>query len=251
MKTPPLAALGLALLTSQTHSCTPLANVQITFFGYPDNSPPGAGIAFTTCGHSLAGGTGSYSDPITFATAPDGDFRVCEVVYLPHVRKYARYEDDCEQCNPKFAAHDWDSSRTYHIDLWTGSTSTNGGDAQIACEDSLPGGPQTILRNPPADLPTDTTPFFSPEDGDCYRRTYDDGASGCSGGASSKAATTLVTSTTKKAPAPTTTKKAPASTTTTTATACAWEGHCAGAPCETYNDCADPFVCTGGKCADA
>ena len=103
MKTPPIAVLGLAsflgVLPSQTQSCSSLDNVQITFFGYPDNSPPGAGIAWTNCGHSLAGGTGSYDDPITFATATDGDFKVCDIVYLPHLRKYARYEDDCEQCS--------------------------------------------------------------------------------------------------------------------------------------------------------
>ena len=103
MKIPPIAVLGLAsflgVLPSQTQSCSSLDNVQITFFGYPDNSPPGAGIAWTNCGHSLAGGTGSYDDPITFATATDGDFKVCDIVYLPHLRKYARYEDDCEQCS--------------------------------------------------------------------------------------------------------------------------------------------------------
>ena len=106
MKTSPIVALGVAsflgVLPSQTQTCASLDNVQITFFGYPDNSPPGAGIAWTDCGHSLAGGTGSYDDPITFATAPDGDFHVCDIVYLPYLRKYARYEDDCEQCSKSF-----------------------------------------------------------------------------------------------------------------------------------------------------
>ena len=106
MKTSPIVALGVAsflgVLPSQTQTCASLDNVQITFFGYPDNSPPGAGIAWTDCGHSLAGGTGSYDDPITFATAPDGDFQVCDIVYLPYLRKYARYEDDCEQCSKSF-----------------------------------------------------------------------------------------------------------------------------------------------------
>ena len=103
MKTPSVAVLAVAsflgVLPPQTQSCSPLDNVQISFFGYPDNSPPGAGLAFTNCGHSLAGGTGSYDDPITFATATDGDFQICEIVYLPYLRKYARYEDDCEQCS--------------------------------------------------------------------------------------------------------------------------------------------------------
>ena len=103
MKASPILVLAVAgflgVLPSQSESCSPLDNVKVTFFGYPDNSPPGAGIAWSNCGHSLAGGTGSYDDPITFATATDGDFKVCDVVYLPYLRKYARYEDDCEQCS--------------------------------------------------------------------------------------------------------------------------------------------------------
>ena len=95
----PFSAMCFFLLHTVVQSCFPLDDVQITFFGYPDNSPPGAGLAFTQCGHSLAGGTGSYDDPITFATATDGDFTVCDIVYLPWVKKYARYEDDCEQCS--------------------------------------------------------------------------------------------------------------------------------------------------------
>lgn len=93
------SCLPLLALTASAQTCSPLGDVKITFFGWPDNSPPGAGIAWTKCGHSVAGGTGSYDDPITFATATDGDFAVCDIVYLPYVKKYARYEDDCEQCS--------------------------------------------------------------------------------------------------------------------------------------------------------
>lgn len=60
---------------------------------------------------------------------------------------------------------DWDNSRQYHIDLSTGSTTVYGGDTQIECENSLPGGQQTIIRNPSEDLETDTTPS-------CNRKTY-------------------------------------------------------------------------------
>ena len=43
-------------------------------------------------------GTGTYADPVTIATAP-GELNVCEIVYLPLLTKYGRYEDDCEQCS--------------------------------------------------------------------------------------------------------------------------------------------------------
>ncbi|PWY83378.1 hypothetical protein BO70DRAFT_361494 [Aspergillus heteromorphus CBS 117.55] len=53
------------------------------------------------------------------------------------------------------------------------------------------------------------------------------------------------------------TSSAGGSTSTTSATSsaasvtatCSWEGHCAGASCETYNDCSDDLVCTDGACA--
>src|SRR4051794_570915 len=41
---------------------------KVTFYGWPDNSPPGPAIAYPVI-HSQADGTGSYADPITFATA--------------------------------------------------------------------------------------------------------------------------------------------------------------------------------------
>ncbi|KAI4235781.1 MAG: hypothetical protein L6R40_006376 [Gallowayella cf. fulva] len=146
-------------------SCSPQDNVLITFYGYPDNDPPGAGIAYTQCGRSLAGGTGTYDDPISFATAADGPFTPCDIVYLPWVKKYARFEDTCAQC-----AQDWDNSRQYHIDLWTGSTTVNGGNTQIECENSLPGGQQTIVRNPSNSFEMDTNPFFA--SGNCNRKTF-------------------------------------------------------------------------------
>ena len=36
-------------------SCSTLSHIKETFFGYPDNSPPGAAIAYS-CGRKLAGG---------------------------------------------------------------------------------------------------------------------------------------------------------------------------------------------------
>ena len=43
-------------------SCTVQSNVQFTFYGYPDNSPPGAGIAYD-CGRGYsAGGRKPFHD---------------------------------------------------------------------------------------------------------------------------------------------------------------------------------------------
>jgi len=40
---------------SSNQKCTPNSNVKLTFYGFPDNTPPGAKIAYS-CGRSLAGG---------------------------------------------------------------------------------------------------------------------------------------------------------------------------------------------------
>ena len=44
-------------------------------------------------------GTGSYSDPESFATAAsNSDFQNCDIVYIPYFRKYFQYHDHCVKC---------------------------------------------------------------------------------------------------------------------------------------------------------
>ncbi|KAL6894881.1 hypothetical protein GGI43DRAFT_134683 [Trichoderma evansii] len=144
-----------AALAGLSQACSTPGNYIVTFYGYPDNSPPGPGTAHNCGGRNFkAGGTGTYADPITIATAP-GELNVCEIVYLPLLTKYGRYEDDCEQCETDF------NNGQPHIDIWTGSNSVNGGQNQINCEDNLTfGGRYSIVRNPPTNYGVDTTPLF-------------------------------------------------------------------------------------------
>lgn len=58
---------------------------------------------------------------------------------------------------------DWDSKQEYHIDLWTGSNTANGGNDQIDCEDNSPGGSQTIILDPPNSLPVDSMNTVDPD----------------------------------------------------------------------------------------
>ena len=132
--------------------CQKVNNVKQTYFGFPDNSPPGAGIAYPQCGRQLAGGTGTYADPLTLATA-NGELNTCEVVYSYHLRKYLRHEDDCEACGD-----DW-TQGIWHVDVWVGSSYQNGGQDQINCEDTLTVGNQILLRNPSSNLPVDSECF--------------------------------------------------------------------------------------------
>lgn len=100
MKPNPICLLTLIALLSASSpatSCQVQTNWKITFFGYPDNSPAGADIAFD-CGRGFtAGGDGSLGDPVTMAAAYNA-FAKCEVIYIPYLKKYARYEDYCGQC---------------------------------------------------------------------------------------------------------------------------------------------------------
>jgi hypothetical protein len=156
-----LLATALTLLSSSNASpllarddtCSVVQQVTSTFYGYPDNSPPGAGIAYTQCGRDNAGGSGTFSDPLTFASAA-GEFDTCEVIYAPYLKKYLRYEDECTQCES-----DWNSG-TWHVDTWTGSSTSDGGQDQINCEDQLTPDAQSIIRNPADDLEVDSE-FFS------------------------------------------------------------------------------------------
>lgn len=70
-----------------------------TFYGAPDNDPPGPATAYSCGGRNyVAGGTGTYANPLTFATVP-GEYTTCEIVYFPYLRKYLRMEDSCADCS--------------------------------------------------------------------------------------------------------------------------------------------------------
>lgn len=154
LMTPSALALLLALPTLISASCSIQGGVTTTFYGYPDNSPPGADIAYTQCGRSAAGGTGTYDDPLTFASA-EGEFQICDVIYAPYLKKYLRFEDECDQCTS-----DWNNGGTWHIDVWTGSSTQDGGQNQIDCEDNLTPESQSIILNPDSGLEVDSKFFL-------------------------------------------------------------------------------------------
>jgi hypothetical protein len=88
-----LASFGLV------QACSEVSGVKMTFYGSPDNDPAGSTAIAHDCGRGYnAGGTGTYADPLTFASAP-GEYKSCEIVYSPYLKKYIRLEDDCAQCS--------------------------------------------------------------------------------------------------------------------------------------------------------
>ncbi|KAF2007276.1 hypothetical protein P154DRAFT_402493, partial [Amniculicola lignicola CBS 123094] len=123
--------------------CYPFTNVTQAFYGFAENSWGGSTVF--NCGRVFAaGGTGSFDDPVTFAGSP-GEFRLCEVVYNPYLRKYLRNEDYCSHKNCPSGS----------IMIWTG-TSVNGGSAQAACENKLAVKGQALVRNPARNLNVDS-----------------------------------------------------------------------------------------------
>jgi hypothetical protein len=141
-------------------------SVYATFYGWADNSPPGAAIAYPKSGgyptlHETAGGTGSYADPITFAT-DKAELAVGTVLYVPFIEKYAIMEDDCAECDS-----DWTTGRKWHIDLWMNSNGTESSPSLVSCEDRWTRTSTSVELNPPADRAVAMNPLFDPSTNTC------------------------------------------------------------------------------------
>lgn len=144
----------------------------VTLYGWPDNSPPGADIAYPKSDdnptiHNSAGGTGTYSDPITYAT-DKSELAVGTKVYYPYLHRYFIMEDDCTECDEDWTGHGPDGGpKLYHIDLWIGGKGGNSNDV-INCEDDLTQNSADVIIDPPSDEAVDTTPLFDSSDDSCY-----------------------------------------------------------------------------------
>ena len=137
----------------------PTTAMTVTFYAAKDNDPPGTDQIFYPTIHPTAGGTGTYPDPITFAT-DRRELAPGTRIYHPQLRKYFIMEDDCAECDT-----DWTRRQAYHIDLWTSPTNT---DAVLTCENRLTANtPVDIEINPPATQPVDITPLYNDLTGKC------------------------------------------------------------------------------------
>ncbi|KAF9882674.1 hypothetical protein FE257_005648 [Aspergillus nanangensis] len=158
-----LKTVAICLFLSAAFKGGKAENVTHTFYGYPDNDPPGPAIA-SDCGRgeNAPGGTGTYDNPLTFASVP-GEYDDCEVIYAPYLKKYLIREDDCASCTGP------------HIDIWTGDRDNDGGDDQIECEERLtPNDEIEVVRNPADSLDVDESALY--EYGSCGTdRVYPDG----------------------------------------------------------------------------
>ena len=109
--------------------------------------------------HPVAGGTGTFADPITFAGSTKALSKHTRV-YIVELQKYFIMEDDCGECD-----QDWKRKRKYHIDLWMGSDKLGEGPPLIACENALTKSQRVVTVDPPNHLPVNSTPLYTEDRG--------------------------------------------------------------------------------------
>jgi len=157
---PPPSSSSSTPASSQGSTTT--TNMTIYFGGWTDNSPPGASIAYPQI-HQTAGGTGTYSDPITFAGSKNA-LSPGTIIYVSFLKKYFIMEDDCDTCDSA-----WNNNHTYEITLWIGGDANSSSSALQSCESSLtPNSAQPVQVQPPSGNAVDTTPLFT-DSGGCIK----------------------------------------------------------------------------------
>jgi hypothetical protein len=161
-----------------------------TAYSWYDNTPPGSSqIAFSRSDgyptlHDLAGGIGTYDDPITIAVGhvvTDGkstpDFAPGTRFYIPNIRKYFIVEDICgdgdkPQNGPchKLDAEAKATGATIWLDMWIdGQSGTN--EQATTCASDLTEG-FVVIENPAPNYVVVPGAVFS--DGHCAEQFGDD-----------------------------------------------------------------------------
>jgi hypothetical protein len=132
------------------HSATQL-RIELTGYSWQDNTPPGSATVSHPILHNRAGGTGTYSNPITVAVPGANStmqFPPGTRFYLAKIHRYVIVEDS--------GATKYELP---HLDLWIdGRTGTRA--ATNRCMDMLTGA-TTAIRNAAPGLPVTTGPIYS------------------------------------------------------------------------------------------
>ena len=131
-----------------------------TAYTYWDNTPPGSATISNPILHSLAGGTGTYADPITLAVGHsiiNGkdilDYPAGTRFYIPNVRRYFIVEDTCGDgaapqngpCHKGFPA-----GTSAWVDMWIDGASGSASTADACASDLTDsnGIAHLIIENP-------------------------------------------------------------------------------------------------------
>ncbi|KAB1073231.1 hypothetical protein [Methylobacterium planeticum] len=127
-------------------------DARVTMYGWPDNDPPGAGIAYPNL-HQKAGGIGTFEDPITFASDAR-DLAPGTKIYVPYLQKYFIMEDYCADAVAS-------STDPLHVDLWAGGSPSVDVAKLLAVENGNTRDSAQIIIDAEAGHPVDLTPFDS------------------------------------------------------------------------------------------
>ena len=179
----------------------------LTAYGYPDNTPPSAGIAFPAAStttfpnnpagtgiHTSASGTGTYSDPVSTADYT-GMLPAGSEIYIPSDQKYYIVEDSCTECRSDITGSGTNDDGTLgvgqdggpglvHFDRWVGGDGEDFADV-VACEDQMTGQNQfggplmtPIVVNPPSNETVDTNPIYDAANNTCDGKPLQGGTVG-------------------------------------------------------------------------
>jgi hypothetical protein len=111
---------------------TVVSDVFITAYSWYDNTPAGSAIISHPVLHKVAGGTGTYEDPVTIAVghSKETGTSVLDVpagtrIYLPDVRRYFIVEDACgdgpaPELGPCHTGAEEHGDASLWIDMWIG-----------------------------------------------------------------------------------------------------------------------------------
>jgi 3D (Asp-Asp-Asp) domain-containing protein len=158
-------------------AATSMLNAKVTFYGWPDNDDGNNnyGTNVIACyqqwqghdrhrnsqGEAVAGGVGTFADPITVA-AGDGNSLLPPGtwIYVTGLKKYFLVEDICRNCTSNW------------VDLWMESNDSIGVEQ---CESNWTGDVnqlKEVVINPSSNLTVDTTPFFNTSTHQCNPLTW-------------------------------------------------------------------------------
>ncbi|MGC1380957.1 MAG: hypothetical protein WA814_08025 [Candidatus Baltobacteraceae bacterium] len=126
----------------------------ITFYGWPDNAPPGNGIKHPVL-HRHAGGDGTYCNPTTFATERKNNKTIPYgiKIYVPFLKQYFIRED---LCTTSGGSQGSGSNGCYKLwfDLWIGGNAHSKKSAVFKCERALtPNKEVSVILYPRDGLP--------------------------------------------------------------------------------------------------
>jgi hypothetical protein len=125
--------------------------IDLTGYSYQDNTPPGSAEVSNPIVHHEAGGTGTFSDPITVAVPDNDQFGPGTKFYLAKVKRYVIIEDS--------GASSASESSDEHLDMW----SDGEGSSEDEVDDCMSQftGTTTAEVKPPPGRPVLVGPIYS------------------------------------------------------------------------------------------